>query len=584
MIRLNEPYAGEGETAPVAGLTEKVFAKDGWLAALGLEHRPQQLEMAAAAARAFAADKPLLCEAGTGVGKSLAYLVPALMHAAETGRQAVVSTHTIALQEQLEKKDLPLCRKLFAAVAELKEYDDFRAALLAGRGNYLCGTRLAQAMALKAELFPSAEQDELRRLAQWALETKEGLRHELFPLPAPDIWDWVNADSAACNPRQCDPENCFYQKARVRLRQASLIIVNHSLLFSLLGAGAGPAGKVPGVLFPHDFVILDEAHTVPAVATEHTGLHISSYGLNRLLMKLYHPKRRKGLLARHGTASDRRQVEDALKRAEVFFAEVSRNILAAREVVRLREEGWMEASLIPDLRSLRDKVATLADRIEDEPARNEMLDQKERLNAYHNGIQECLRLAGEEQVYWAERMGKRGRGAVLRSAPLDVAPFLRDNLFRRRTSVLLTSATLAEGPAMDSFVAKTGADDAEILITTSPFDYENNLRVFITTDAPAPTKEESRLDWNYLAEMIAGCALRVEGGTMALFTSYRDMRQAAAGIQGALVEAERPFYMQGEDGSRMELLRWFADMSFSNGFNCSPDSRSVEGDGGFWFK
>ena len=238
MIALKEAFESGEKASSLPRRMEEIFRPDGWLCtALELEHRPQQEQMAVAAAQSFATDNPLLFEAGTGVGKSLAYLVPAILRAADAERQCIVSTHTISLQEQIQNKDLPLCRELFSCVPELEKYRNFKSALLVGRGNYLCGTRLAQAIASKADLFRSLAQEELERVCHWAGQTQTGLLHELHPALSPEVWEWVSAESAACNPRNCNPQTCFFQKARSRLRQAQIVIVNHSLLFSLLNAG-----------------------------------------------------------------------------------------------------------------------------------------------------------------------------------------------------------------------------------------------------------------------------------------------------------------------------------------------------------
>src|SRR5580700_7138095 len=298
-------------------LAARIFSEAGWLQSnLGLEHRPGQERMANAAAAAFRDEEPLLFEAGTGIGKSLAYLVPGIIHATDCGRQLIVSTHTISLQEQIEKKDLPLCRRLFGAVPDLARYAGFASTVLVGKSNYLCTTRLSHALAERASLFDDAGYAELQRIADWAEATQTGLRHDLQPPPSPEVWENVNADSSSCSRRNCDCSRCFYQRARARVRSAQVIVVNHALLFSLISAGGaraeGAAADASGVLFPGDFIVLDEAHTVPEVAEENFGLALSSLGVERTLRHLYNPKTRRGILKRHGDAELRQRVSDAL--------------------------------------------------------------------------------------------------------------------------------------------------------------------------------------------------------------------------------------------------------------------------------
>ena len=305
-------------------LAQKIFAEDGWLASgLGLSHRPEQAAMARAVADALKTDEPLLFEAGTGVGKSLAYLIPGIIHAVDQTRQLIVSTHTISLQEQLEESDLPKCRRLFQQTPRLSAYAGFRSAVLVGKGNYLCTTRVGHALADRGTLLADAEHDELQRISEWAGQTSTGLRHELRPPPQPEVWDLVNADSSSCSRKHCDCEKCFFQRAKARIRSAQVIIVNHALLFALINAGGARAEDTRkdarGVLFADDFVVLDEAHTVPEVATEHFGLSLSSYGVDRALRQLFNPRTKRGQLGRLGGAEGQQLVEHALNASRQFF-------------------------------------------------------------------------------------------------------------------------------------------------------------------------------------------------------------------------------------------------------------------------
>jgi len=538
-------------------LAAAVFAEGGWLhARLGLEHRPQQEAMARAVAAAMRDDEPLLFEAGTGVGKSLAYLVPGIIHATDLQRQLVVSTHTISLQEQIETSDLPLCRRLFESVPELRPYAKFKSAVLVGRANYLCPNRLAHALAGRQELFPGADQAELQRIAAWARETREGLVHELSPPPAPEIWDAVNADSAACSRKHCTSEACFYQKARARLRHAQVIIVNHSLLFTHVSAGgAADKGGIRGVLFPDDFVVLDEAQTVPEVATEHFGLRLSSHGVDRLLKYLWNPARKRGLLHKLGGAREKQLVEDALDAAAQFFAFLRERWLEKQPVVRLREEGFAEPWLEAPLAALIKAVGALADRLDEGHDRDELLEQRDRLNGCRAGLRQFLGMSAEDHVHWLERAGRRGQIVTLRTAPIDVAPYLREHLLQRQTAVVFTSATLAMGGEIEPFQRRVGAEGARSGVVASPFDYENHLRVYVAADMPLPSPADARLALDALVDYLGFCTLRVHGGSLVLFTSHADMRACAAALTDAYARDRRPFYLQGADGSRTELTR-----------------------------
>jgi ATP-dependent DNA helicase DinG len=540
----------------VRALAARVFAPAGWLAdRLGLEHRPEQ--MACAIAAALDDDAPLLFEAGTGVGKSLAYLVPGIIHAVDLSRQMIVSTHTISLQEQLESKDLPLCRRLFAAVGELQAYAAFKSAVLVGKANYLCPNRLAAALAGRQELFPTADHAELQRLAAWAAKSADGLLHELHPPPPPEIWEAVNADSTACNRKLCDGGHCFYQRARARLRHAQVIIVNHSLLFTHLAAGRGAAkGDVRGVLFPDDFLVLDEAQTAPDVATEHFGLRLSSHGAERLLRYLWHPQKKRGLLHRLGGPREKRLVEDALDAATQFFGFLRERWLDRQPVVRLREEGFAEPWLDAPLAALIAAVGTLADRFDEGRDRDELLEQRARLNTYRSGLRQFLSLGAEDHVFWLERSGRRGQIVTLRTAPIEVAPYLREQLFGRRTAVIATSATLTVGGRIEPFQARMGTPEtARAEVVASPFDYERHLRVFVAADVPLPSPQDARLALDALVDYLEFCLRRVAGGSLVLFTSHQDMRRCAEAVGPGCERERRPLLVQGVDGSRTELAR-----------------------------
>jgi ATP-dependent DNA helicase DinG len=556
MIGLSE--GGAAQPSRLQELANGIFAETGTLCdALKLEHRPEQEQMARTIARALAADAPLLFEAGTGVGKSLAYLIPGIIHAVDQSRQLIVSTHTISLQEQIQQKDLPLCRRVFRENPAGAPYAEFRSAVLVGKSNYLCPTRLSHALADKASLFADSDYEELQRIAAWADTTQTGLRHELKPPPRPEVWDSVNADSSACSRKHCDCEKCHYQRARARLKQAHVIIVNHALLFALINAGGARAqgpGDTRGVLFPDDFVVLDEAHTVPEVATENFGLALSSYSLDRALKHLYNPRTKRGIFKKHGGAEAQQLVQNALDASKQFFDFVATRLLDQRPIVRVREEGVAEPTLDGPLGALHRVLGRIADKLPpDTRESDEVQEQKQRIKGLQAGLTEWLTLGEKSHVYWAERSGRKQTIVTLRSAPIDVAPELRRHLFGCGTSVVCTSATLAMGGSIDPFAARIGAEGAEAIAVKSPFDYERNMRVYVASDVPLPSPQEARLAVDALTDYIRFCTAAVSGGSLVLFTSYTDMRAVAATLEPEWRAAGRPFLMQGAELSRTEL-------------------------------
>lgn len=597
MIGLNDPYANDQDATHrsdtqsfswLIRLTESLFSAEGWMVKrLGLEFRPEQFDMAVHTAQALAADSPLLYEAGTGVGKSLAYLLPGVMFSVATKRPFIVATHTIALQEQILEKDLEICRGLFEQIPELERFIDFKTALLVGRGNYLCGTRLAQAIETKTELFPTAQMADLERLAEWSQATETGMVQELIPGPMPEVWEWISADSHACNSRNCNPDTCFFRRALHQVRRSNLIIVNHSLLFALLGGGMHPPTHQRGILFPQDFAVLDEAHRVPGVATEHFGDRVSSFGLNRLLARLYQVpgkgRKARGLLTRIGNDRERQAVNDARNAGEEFFIRLAKQQLARRDVVRCYEEDWIDPILDGPMMALHKLLGDRINQMEDGPARDEITGMRQMVGSYASAIRNCISLSSEDHVYWLEKTGRKRDNIVLRSAPLDVADVLRERLFERKTGMVLTSATLARGSTMEGFVSLVGGESAECVQTASPFDYENQMRVYISSDAPAPTRNQSGLNVDYLADMIRFCCLRFKGGSLVLFTSYQDLSKTADLLAESFRERGRPFYQQGRDGSRQELAQrlrrdgngiLFGTESFWTGIDISGPSLS----------
>jgi ATP-dependent DNA helicase DinG len=251
------------------GRMESIFSPGGLLAeARNYEFRPQQLLMAQRVAGTLSRGGHLVVEAGTGTGKSLAYLVPSVLAAVEGGRKAIISTHTINLQEQLLYKDLPLVAKLLPV--------EFEAALLKGRQNYLCPRRLAKALENRAELFTSAETVELERILEWSRRTTDGSLADLDPQPDAAVWNMVCSEAGICTQRTCGgaASRCFYQQARRRVDGADVVVLNHSLLFILLAGRDELEEGDGGHLFANDFLVVDEAHTIEGVAAKHLGLRL----------------------------------------------------------------------------------------------------------------------------------------------------------------------------------------------------------------------------------------------------------------------------------------------------------------------
>src|SRR6202163_712777 len=271
--------------------------------------------MAMAVAQTLEENRHFVVEAGTGVGKSLAYLVPAILFALEQHKKAIVSTYTINLQEQLLHKDIPILKKVLPV--------EFEAALLKGRQNYLCPRRLERALQQSNELFTGLEQTELTRLAEWARSTKDGSLSDLTIEPDPKVWGQVCSEAHICTTKTCGQRaDCFYQEARKRVLAADVIVMNHTLLFMLLGSPDEQEERESGFLFPNDFIIFDEAHTVEQVASRQIGIGVSRYGLKSTIQRLYNARTRKGLFTVMRDATGVRLAGELVDDADKFFAAV----------------------------------------------------------------------------------------------------------------------------------------------------------------------------------------------------------------------------------------------------------------------
>ena len=350
------------ESQPAASGASLVHEVEDMFSATGIfskarnfEYRPQQQEMAVAVARALEGQEHLLVEAGTGVGKSFAYLVPAILFAVARKKKAVICTHTINLQEQLVEKDLPLLKTVLPS--------EFSYAMLKGRQNYLCTRRLHKAMAQQDSLFTSPEKSELERIHDWAKETKDGSLSDFETEPDAKVWSHVCSERGLCSPKICgyasdfakDNGLCHFQRARHKILSADVLVLNHTLFFTLLpGVDEDQEG---GILFKNDFVIFDEAHTVESVASKHIGVSVSSGQLRYALNRLWNPRTEKGLLAtlRQGKAVQlvvtcwaRRTNFSATSRARAKTSRASRartnRVGAASPVRAARDNGRSCAS------------------------------------------------------------------------------------------------------------------------------------------------------------------------------------------------------------------------------------------------
>src|SRR5271155_1078522 len=514
------------------------------------EYRPQQQAMAAAVARACQDRTHLIVEAGTGVGKSLAYLVPAIFHALAEGRKALVSTHTINLQEQLFHKDIPLVQKLLPT--------EFKAVLLKGRQNYLCPRRLERAMSHGGELFASREQEEIKRIWKWSHQTRDGTLSDLDPAPDPQVWLQVCSEPHVCTPRTCGlGTECFYQRARKEADVAKVLVLNHSLFFNFL-AGAEGELEERGYLFHNDFIIFDEAHTLESVAARHLGLEISHGSLRYLLHRLFHPRTQKGIVAALRSGDAMKLVLEAEDEADLFFDKLERSLDFKRsKELRLREPGIAANSLDLPLARLYRNLADAAREIEDEIFKAEVQEAAGRGGGRGGGLGEFLGQTRTEHVYGVEKNERKDTRLTLTAAPIDVAPQLRKLLFRPDNTAIMTSATLAVGDGLRYFVNRIGGEDAATLQVDSPFDYARQMRVFIPRKMPEPAARDAYE--SALAHWIRHFVSMTQGKAFVLFTSYQTMQKLAESLASFFKSEKITCLVQGGALPRHRMLQKFKE-------------------------
>ncbi len=530
----------------------KVFSLDGLLSkSPDFEYRAEQQEMAVAVAEALAEKSPLVVEAGTGVGKSLAYLIPAVKFALDEGKKAVISTHTINLQEQLMGKDLPIVQKLIGR--------EFTSALLKGRKNYLCPHRLRRAMDGKGDLFTSSERSELMRIWEWAEGTKDGTLSDLDFQPSMKVWLQVCSEAHICTQKICAPRgNCFFQEARKRVQKAEVLVLNHTLFFALLDPEetTGEDGH-GGFIVPNDFVIFDEAHTMETVAATQLGLQMSQLGLRFDLQRLYNARTRKGLLRSVQASAAITASEVVLAELDKFFAELAQVVKFGQygREFRVREPDIVENSLAAPLRDCWNEIEKVAADEENESRKAELMDGARRLREAHGGLQMFLNQEDENSVYWVEKGGQDGTAFTLRAAPIDVARRLRPILFGEGKTCIMTSATLAVGdPKLNYFRERIGATEARAVMIGSPFDYQKQMKIYVIKSMPDPREpnyEEMMIHW------LERVLVKTEGKAFVLFTSYRLMKSVAAAMEEYFFEHDWKLLVQGEGLSRQRMVEEF---------------------------
>jgi ATP-dependent DNA helicase DinG len=524
----------------------EVFGPEGLIARAHpeYEHRPGQIEMARAVMRAFEDKRHLIVEAGTGTGKTLAYLVPAVAAALGGNGRVIVSTGTKNLQEQLMEKDIPFLQSILPK--------PFSATYMKGRNNYLCLNRLARAQSAPV-LEGLDEVDYFDEVCHWSRQSEIGDRAELANLPESlSFWRHIDARSESCLGQKCpDFDPCFITRMRNRAQEADIVVVNHHLFFADLSLRDGNYGSV---LPDYTAVILDEAHLVEEVASEYFGAQVSNYQIDDLVRDL-------GMLTIEDAAVDQeltRSVARMSRFSDDFWmgfrdgrGEDGRYPVVSGTFARKTSRGELEATPLGELYVVLsgaiERAETTLDALQEKTPDIENLIR--RLRQIRFDLQFIVTGADNKFVYWLER---RNRGVFLRASPIDVAGLLQDKLFEEVPTVVLTSATLSSGGNFAFIRDRLGLDTADDLIAATSFDYESQAILYLPAKMPDPRDRS----W---AEAAAAEVTRIlkatEGRAFVLSTSLAGMQSL---FENVWAEIDYPCLVQGS-ASKGQLLKRFRE-------------------------
>jgi ATP-dependent DNA helicase DinG len=515
---------------------EKVFGQEGLISSYlkGYEYRPGQVGMAEAVLRAFEQKRHLIVEAGTGTGKTMAYLVPAIAAALGKGQRVIISTGTKNLQEQLMQQDIPFLLNILPK--------KFTAAYLKGRGNYACLHRIQ-----KAETMPILEGmgdlDHFDKVRRWVADTESGDRAELVDLPDNlRFWNQISARSETCLGQKCaDFEACFVTKARQKAEKADILIVNHHLFFADLNLRGGEYGKV---LPDYAAVIFDEAHLIEDIAADYFGFEVSSYQVDEAIRD-----------ATNIQIDDRVANQDVIRAcgkigamAERFWAgfrtgrgDEGRFPISSEMFTRIGSDGEIEATSLGEIylgldTALRQLEATI-DALKEQTA--EVESTVRRIRQIRFDMDFIVKGAEKTFVYWLER---RGRGLFLRATPIDVSGILEEKLFDSVDTVVLTSATLSSGGKFDFIRDRLGLPKAktDTFIAASSFDYQEQTVLYLPPRMPDPRAPE-------YVQVAAGEIVKLlnitNGRAFVLSTSFSSMNALYKLVKD---KVDFPCLLQGE--------------------------------------
>ena len=539
------------------------------------EFRQEQLQMAHEVARAFTASEHLIVEAGTGVGKSFAYLIPAISLALRSEQKVVISTNTISLQEQLVTKDIPFLQRVLPR--------DFSVVLAKGRRNYLSRRRLKNLMSYERGLFDTHEEvEEIAEIEEWVNRTVDGSRADLPWQPQPQVWDKVVSDRDNCLGRNCETYDvCFYFKARREMYNADLLIVNHHLLFSDLAIRKDSEATM-SVLPDYDYLIIDEAQHLEATATNHASIDFSNTRVKWLLDSLYNERSEDGLAKRFDSPQLKTQVETTREQANLLFRTI---IEAMQEVIgseessnpltpRIHKSNFVRNVLDAPLADIEKTLKRLHDDAMTDDDEQEITAHQHYCRRLRDELDMIIRQSDPDYVYWAE-ISTRGRTPriLLNATPTNVNQMLQDHLFTVKNSVVMTSATLSTNRNFAYFKKRVGISECRELLANSPFDFKRQVQIHIPRNMPHPN---SNGFVPAAIEKIKHYLKLTHGKAFVLFTSYKMMDEVYDAVAPDLEEIGIDTFKQGGELSRTAMLQAFREDTDSVLFGTSSFWEGVD--------
>lgn len=538
----------------------KFFEEDGLLRKHfpNFEYRESQMKMALSVVDSLENNRHIFIEAPTGIGKSLAYLVPSIYYAKKYGKKAVISTHTINLQEQISGNDIPLLKKILPF--------DFEASLLKGKTNYVCPNRLRKAYENSNALFEDNELITLEKIYRWSKNTKDGTLSDTNFSIEPNVWQNVCAEVNVCTNKTCgdiDDTECFFQKAKHKVYKSDVVILNHYLFFTLFNAAS--KDQKNGFLYLNDFVIFDEGHTLEDAAAEMLVPKVSREMFKYHLLRLYNDKKKKGFLVSFPALQILPIVQNLLDINQNFFYELRRKVFNRqfdkydKIAKRIRDKGIIQNHLDREIQNLISNLRDLKKFAKNDIVENEISDYIIRFAEMNCIINDFIELKEKDYVYWVELSNNSlEANTTLCASPLDISANLREHLFKDNNSSIITSATLSINDNFSYYKNRLGGEVADEIKLPTQFDYYRQVRVIIPNDnSLTPLKDSNPAYVKSLSHWIEKTIYKTNGKALVLFTNSILMKEIGSNIKEKLNENGLELLIQGEGLSRKNILNKF---------------------------